>query len=95
MEELDTLYAFTDVAGQHVLNIAAGGWVWTPIDSPLAETEIFVICGDDNARDFQQWHRNEGRHIRRVEVGVDERCPDRWIGLELLAGTRPRNEVTG
>jgi len=102
MRELDTLYAFTDVAGEHVLNIGPGGWDWTPIDSPLAETEAFVVCGEDNARDFQRWqenegiyHRHKGFHIRRVEVGVDDRCPDRWIWLEPIDGTRPRNEVTG
>ena len=94
MEELDTLYAFTDIAGEHVLNVGPGGWGWTPIDSPMAETEAFVVCGEDNARDFQRWHRSEGLHVRRVEVGLDERCPDRWIGLGLLAGTRPRNGAT-
>ena len=95
MEELDTLYAFADVAGQHVLNIGPGGWGWTPIDSPQVVGVAFVVGGEASARDFQQWHKNEGRHIRRVEVGVDERHPDRWIWLGPIAGKPdPRNEAT-
>ena len=91
----ETLYAFTDRSGEHVLNVGPGGWGWTRIDSPLAEVETFVICGDDNARDFQQWHKNWGLHIRRVAVGdVIGPVAERSIWINLLAGTRPRNEVT-
>jgi len=88
MEELDTLYAFTDVTAEHVLNIGPGGWGWTPIDSPQVAGVAFVVGGEASARDFQQWHKNEGRHIRRVGVVLDERCPDRWIWPEPIAGTR-------
>jgi len=80
----ETLYAFTDISGEHILNIGPGGWGWTPIDSPLADIETFVICGDDNARDFQQWHKNEGLHIRRVAVGD---VPESRLALPVTAET--------
>jgi len=93
---IETLYAFTDVSGQHILNIGPGGWGWTPIDSPLAETETFVVCGDDNARDFQQWHKNEDRHIRRVAVGdVPESRLALPIDADIVTAYRHRNGVTG
>jgi len=92
----ETLYAFTDISGEHILNIGPGGWGWTPIDSRLAGVETFVICGQGNAIDFEQWHKNEGRHVRRVAVGdVIGPVAERSIWINLLAGTRPQNGVTG
>jgi len=92
----ETLYAFTDIAGEHILNIGPGGWGWTPIDGPLAEFEVFVIRGDDNARDFGQWHINGDRHIRRVAVGD---VPGIRLALPIDAGIvtayQHRDGVTG
>ena len=91
----ETLYAFTDVSAEHILNIGPGGWGWTPIDDPLAGVETFVVCGDDNAQEFEQGHRKYGLHIRRVAVGdVPESRMALPIDDDIVTAYRLRNGVT-
>ena len=70
-----TLYAFTDVAEEHILTLSPSGWGFVPLvtEDPREWYAPFVVCGEANADHLQQFFRQDhDGYVRRVAVGTVE-----------------------